>query len=85
MPPLVAALHLHLAREAVAPYTVAAAMEAGCEAAMSLEASWLSRIGCSSSGCFLQDSLNRYFRPRTVTDNTDDGHHHESDQNDADP
>ena len=28
-----------------------------------------------ASGCFLQDSLNRYFRPRTVIANTDDDHH----------
>ena len=36
-----------------------------------------------ASGCFLQDSLNRYFRPRTVTANNDGGHHHERDQDDG--
>ena len=51
---------------------------------------WLQKLaGCrelASSGCFLQDSLNRYFRPRAVTADTDQhGHCHESDQNDADP
>ena len=48
---------------------------------MALEAIWLSPRHAMASGCFLQDSLNRYFRPRTVTANNDGGHHHERDQN----
>ena len=50
---------------------------------MALEASWLSPRHAMASGCFLQDSLNRYFRPRTVTANNDGGHHHERDQDDG--
>ena len=51
---------------------------------MALEASWLSPRHGMASGCFLQDSLNRYFRPRTVTANNDGGHHHhERDQDDG--